>query len=492
MSRTLLALACCAALGCQTSEVSGPEAASAAGTGPGAAGAADVPRTPPAADGGKGGAGASAPKPAGNASAPKPPASGGAPAMPATSQTGLSRSSISADTAPAVGDADYATFIAHLNEFGLDLGQAMAPGNDLTKSNLIYSPLSAAVALHMTYAGAKGRTAEEMKTVLGDSFAPGVFHTASNKLARELKSRVTSRPDSGGNVHKIELNLVDALWVDRTVVLQDAFLDVLSRDYDSGVTKVDFIHAFEPARMDINAWVAKQTKDRIQDLLPQGSITDLTRLVLVNALYFYGSWLTPFVHDLTRDEDFTPLSGAAKRVPTMHAELRLPYRMGDGLEVAELPYEGNALRMTVVLPAPGRFEAVRAQISAAWLDQTVANLQPKLLSVSLPKFKLTVGSFSLKAGLQALGMEQAFTDQADFSGITSSTSCSISDVVQKAFIAVDENGTEAAAATGVIVGTTSVPVDPPVPFKVDRPFIFFIRDTSGTVLFSGQVVDPGQ
>jgi serpin B len=293
-------------------------------------------------------------------------------------------------------------------------------------------------------------------------------------------------------VHKLELNIADTIFVDRSVTLQMPFLDLLSREYDSGVRRVDFINAYEPARMTINAWVEEQTKDKIQDLLPAGSISDATRLVLVNALYFYGSWVTPFSPSATQAAAFKTLAGASVQAPTMHAELRLAYRAGDKFELAELPYEGNQMRMTIVLPAAGQFEAVRAQVSAAWLEQAVADLPIKLLNVSLPKFKMTVGSFSLKPGLKALGMNQPFADDADFSGIATGIPLSISDVVQKAFIAVDENGTEAAAATGVIVGTTSVPVDQPIPFTVDRPFLFFIRDANGAVLFSGHVVDPAK
>jgi serpin B len=256
--------------------------------------------------------------------------------------------------------------------------------------------------------------------------------------------------------------------------------------------RFDFVHGYEPARIAINDWVEKQTKDKIQDLLPQGSVTDMTRLVLVNALYFYGSWLTPFPHSGTYDSAFKALTGTSVQVPTMHSLLVLSYRAADKFEVAELPYEGNQLRMTIVLPAEGQFEAVRSQVSAAWLDQAVTGLQPTMLQVSLPKFKMTVGSFSLTKGLMAAGINRLFNDDADLTGIATGIQLSVSDVLQKAFIAVDEDGTEAAAATAVAVGTTSVQADPPKPFVVDRPFLFYIRDANGAVLFSGHVVDPSK
>jgi serpin B len=391
---------------------------------------------------------------------------------------------------PSIAEADYRAFISHINQFGLDLGQQVS-GREYKTTNWIYSPLSATVALGMTYAGAKGQTASEMKTVLGDSFAAGVFHTAANKLMRELASRQTSASAPNGDALKLELNLADSIFVDRTVMLQAPFLDVLSREYDSGVRQLDFIQQFEAARATINDWVAEQTKDEIQDLLPMGSITEMTRFVLVNALYFYGSWATPFSHNATQDAPFETLAGSSVHVPTMHIETRFSYAKADTYELAELPYL-SGMRMTIVLPADGQFEALRAQVSEAWLTSALSQLTPALLNVSLPKFKLTAGSFSLAAGLKALGMQQAFTDGADFSGIATGVPLSISDVVQKAFIAVDEKGTEAAAATGVIGVATSAPIDPPIPFTVDRPFLFFIRDQNGAVLFSGHVVDPSK
>jgi len=450
----------------------GAGAGNAAGQSAGAAGRAAV-------------AGASAGQPA------APAAGGGASAPDAGTDPGgatapLERAMIAADTAPAVSESDYASFIDHLNQFGLELGQKQAAANDFTTKNLVYSPLSASYALGMTYAGARGTTADEMKKVLGDSFAAGVFHKSANRLARELASRVTVNMD-----RKIELSLADALFVENTFALEPAFLETMARDYDTGVFREDFIRAFEPARMHINTWVAKQTRDRIQDLLPMGSLDESTRLVLVNALYFYGSWAIPFKANSTSDAPFHTLAGATTQVKTMHGELAVPYATAPDYAVAELPYEGRKLRMTLVLPAAGKFESVRSQLSAAWLRTATASLGTKTLNVALPKWKVTAGSFSLKPALEELGMKTAFTDAADLSGLSKAGSLKIDDVVQKAFIAVDELGTEAAAATGVTVGLTSAPLEV-IPFIVDRPFLYFIRDDNGSVLFSGHIVDPSQ
>ena len=271
-------------------------------------------------------------------------------------------------------------------------------------------------------------------------------------------------------------------------MFQAPLLDLLSREYDTGVSQLDFKGAPEASRMSINAWVSGQTKNKINDLLPGGSITDATRFVLVNALYFYGSWAHPFDANGTTFRKFHTLAGTTVDALAMHGHFNVMYKAGNDYSVAELPYEAEQLRMTIVLPATEKFETVRGQVSGAWLDAAVRDLSPTTLEVQLPKFDVTTGSFSLMQGLRALGMKLAFTPQADFSGITTDTALSISDVLQKAFISVDQSGTEAAAATAVGgLATSAAPT--PTPFIVDRPFLFFIRDATGAVLFSGQVVD---
>ena len=404
----------------------------------------------------------------------------------------VARSSVDANTAPSVAEADFSSYISNTNKFGLALNQAQSKLNKLADSNLIYSPVSVTMALAMTYAGARGTTASEMKSVLGDTFSGDAFHVANNRLARELRSRATSRTDELGKVHKVELNLVDSIFVERTFTLEKSFLDLLAREYQSGVSQLDFIKMFEPARMTINDWVAVQTKDRILDLLPPQSLTERTRLVLVNALYFYGSWQSPFRHEATRDAAFKTLAGASVQTPTMNTVYGTGYVMRKNYAAADLPYEVGALSMTVVLPAAGQFEAVRSQVSEAWLKNVVSGLQTAYLQIALPKFKVTTGTVSLKLGLEELGMKAPFKETADFKGIAN-TDLMISDVFHKAFIAVDEDGTEAAAATAVVVGVPPTSAPPtPTPFIVDRPFLFFIRDKTGSVLFSGHVVDPSK
>jgi serpin B len=401
----------------------------------------------------------------------------------------VERSATAPDTAPRVPEADYQAFISNLNQFGLDIGQRLAGTDEYRQSNLVYSPLSAAVALSMAYAGARGTTAAEMKAVLGDTFAGDTFHVANNRLSRELASRAHSMTDSQGKSRKVELSLVDSLWTEQTLPLEAAFLDLLSREYDCGVRRVDFMHAFEPARQNINTWVADQTKDKIQDLLPKGALTDNTRVVLVNALYFYGSWSQPFSHESTADATFHRLSDDSVRVPTMNGQAWLRYADHGTYLATELPYDGNKLFMTLVLPAAGKLDEVRAQVTPTWLEQLFAGPDARLVNIALPKFKFSAGTFSLKASLENMGMKAPFRDDADFTGITPAN-LSISDVLQKAFVAVDEDGTEAAAATAVVIGATAARVDQPVPFIADRPFLFFVRDATAVVLFAGQVTDP--
>lgn len=407
----------------------------------------------------------------------------------ATTQPSVTRSEVEADTTPAIDDATYAQLLSHLNLFGLDLGRAMLAENELSDANSVYSPLSASIALSMTYAGARADTAVEMKQVLSGDMDAETYHAGINRLTRELASRAMNGVDAAGNPRRIELNIADAVYVHEGLRLQSEFLDQLAKNYDSGVHREDFVNAFEPARMRINDWVAMQTHDKIQNLLPEGSITDLTRLVLVNALYFYGSWNVPFSPEATKDADFHTLAGDTASVATMHGRFGLAYGTGEGFAAVELPYVGNKLRMTVVLPDAGKLAQVRGEVSETWLKNLAESLETKTVDLAMPKFKMTVGSFNLTDSLKALGMKQAFSDTADFTGISSDEPLMITSVLQKAFIAVDENGTEAAAATAVSVGTTSVPVDV-IDLKLDRPFLFFIRDDSGAVLFSGQVVDP--
>lgn len=239
------------------------------------------------------------------------------------------------------------------------------------------------------------------------------------------------------------------------------------------------------------AWVASKSHDRIQDLIPIGKVDTGTRFVLVNALYFYGSWRTPFDAHFTSDADFHALDGSTVSVPTMHGGDFLRYAAGSGFAAVDLPYVGGHLSMTIVLPDAGQFEAIRKAMSGAWVDKTLGSLAEAQVALALPKFKFTSDSFSLRDALIDMGMKTAFTLDADFSGITHGPEqLYISDVLQKAFVAVDEAGTEAAAATAVVGESGSAAPTDVVYFTVDRPFLFIIHDDTGAVLFTGHVMKP--
>jgi serpin B len=254
---------------------------------------------------------------------------------------------------------------------------------------------------------------------------------------------------------------------------------------------VDFEQAAEEARVAINAWAAEQTNDRITDLIPPGAIDDLTRLVLVNAVYLDATWARPFDPEATADAPFALLDGSEVTVATMHAyQLAASYGAGDGWQAIDLPYTGDELSMLVVVPDAGRFAEIEALVSAGLIDEVRAGLSPSTVDLSLPKFEMR-NQLSLVAALRALGIEAAFDPEtADFSGISTEEQLYVSDVIHEAFIALDEAGTEAAAATAVIIGTTSAPIDV-IALDIDRPFLFFLQDrTTGAILFLGRVVNP--
>jgi serpin B len=241
--------------------------------------------------------------------------------------------------------------------------------------------------------------------------------------------------------------------------------------------------------MRINAWVADKTEQRIRDMLAPGSVDTLTRLILVNAVYFNAAWQRKFTAGATASDTFTKLDGSTTRVDMMNQEALFPYTEGADYQAAALPYDGGELEMLIVLPAAGRFEQFERSLGADALKSMLAALRSENVRLGLPKFRIE-GSFSLSAAMQRLGMRAAFTPAADFSGISATESLLIKDIVHKSYVGVDENGTEAAAATAVIVGTTSVPASPKI-LKLNRPFLFAIVDkATGAIVFWGRVVDP--
>jgi serpin B len=412
-------------------------------------------------------------------------ATGGSTASAGSTGVTVLRSSVSTDTNPNISDTDFAAFIDGVNTFGLELSQAYVATDGSAQSNGVFSSSSAQVAMAMLYGGAVGATATAMQSALHDQLPAGEYHIATNRMMRALQSRAYTGKDSHGNDVRIELDYANSIWSDYTIGIKTPFLDLLSRDYDSGMRRVNFIQQPEPSRIAINDWVAQKTNDKIIDLLTSADVNSSTRVVLVNALYFYGSWSTWFDPAYTSDQTFHSLAGSDVTVQTMRKTESLPYKAGSNYQVVQLPYTQGHLHFTLVLPQAGAFETVRSSVSQTFLAAATSDLSSTQVALALPKFSITTGQMNLNNALKKLGLSVIFS-APDFSGI-SDMSLVVNTVVQKAFIGADEFGTEAAASTAVSM-SGSVPTVTPV--TVDRPFLFFIQDETGLVLFSGQVVDP--
>ena len=397
---------------------------------------------------------------------------------------------ISSDLPRAVSDAppaDLAAAASAEQAFAADLYGVLAAGDE----NLVFSPLSIHLALAMALGGAKGETATQMESALRVAgIDPAKLHAALNGLDATLTSRNRTEPPVDDREQKVQVSVVNSLWGQEGFAFLSEYLDLLAANYGAGMRLVDFQTAAEEARVAINDWVAAQTNDRITDLIPQGAIDALTRLVLVNAVYLDATWALPFSPDATFDAPFTLLDGTQVTVPTMHQSISTLYGEGDGWRAIDLPYTGDELSLLIVVPDDGRFDDVQAALSAGLLDQVRASLTAGEVDLSLPKFQIRTQA-GLSEALQGLGMTDAFDpNAADFSGISTADQLYVSDVIHEAFIAVDEDGTEAAAATAVIIGTTSAPVSM-IELNVDHPFLFFLQDrATGAVLFVGRVMNP--
>ncbi len=375
--------------------------------------------------------------------------------------------------------------VAGNNAFALDMYRSL----NTDDGNLIFSPFSISLALAMTYAGARGETESQMAQTLHFDLSQAQLHPAFNALDLGLAQRGESKDK---DQEPMQLRIANAVWAEQTYSFEQDFLDTIALNYGAGIRLADFVNRYEPARKEINRWVEDQTNDKIKDLLAEGTLDSYTRMVLVNAIYFKADWLHQFEEDSTTDEAFHLLNGSMVTVPTMHEGMYIPYIQRDGFQAVELAYAGETAAMTILVPDEGNFEAFDSSLDVATLDTILADIQPTSVMLALPKFSFT-RDFGLAKRLQALGMPDAFNpDLADFSGMTGERDLFISDVIHKAFVAVDEEGTEAAAATAVIMETTSAPMFD-VTLTVDRPFIFLIRDTvSGQILFMGRVVNPAQ
>jgi serpin B len=375
---------------------------------------------------------------------------------------------------------DQAAVVDGSNAFAVDLYAQLRKQD----GNLFFSPESISTAFAMAYAGARGTTAAQMAATLHFTLPPDKLHPAMGALLAGLNA-----PHAG-----YQLRVADALWAEKDYTFLDDFLKLTSSDYGAGFNRVDFKGAAEATRATINQWVEEKTDDKIKDLLPAGSVTPTTRLVLTNAIYFKGDWQSQFDKAQTKDEDFHVSAAQTVKAPLMHLTSKLGYFNGGTFQAVDIPYRSGELSMVVMLPTDaGGLSALEQSLTAASVKQWLSGLRPgSSIVLTLPKFKMTQ-QFQLGGTLSAMGMTQAFErSAADFSGMTGTRDLWISAAIHKAYIDVNEEGTEAAAATGIVMRSMAMQrPEPPVVFRADHPFLFLIRDNrSGAILFMGRISDP--
>jgi serpin B len=375
--------------------------------------------------------------------------------------------------------ADTDVLVRGNTEFAFDLYDTLRV--ETRDDNLFFSPYSVSTAVAMTYAGARGATAEQIARACHFALPPARLHPAF----RDLMTGIT-----GGEYQlPYELYTANALWGQRGYDFQRTFVASSKEHYGAALNQVDFAKAAEDARRTINKWVEEQTKNKIIELLPNGVIDTMTRLVLTNAVYFLGNWELPFDLRATRDGEFHVSDNTTVTVPLMHHDSDFRYMRNNDVIALDLPYKGQGLSMILLLPPEKTpLTDLEKKMTPDNLEAWLRAMKPGRVMVTLPKFKVE-SQFSLKSALSRLGMPLAFSTKADLSGISSRRDLQIAAVVHKAYVDVNELGTEAAAATGIGLTLTSLPPR----FTADRPFVFLIRDNrSGSVLFLGRLMNPAR
>jgi serpin B len=401
----------------------------------------------------------------------------------------IAMSDLSRDIGPAP-DQDVTATMAGMSLFGTDLYNLLA--SSAGDGNLVFSPASVVTALAMTYAGAKGDTAQEMADTLHFTISADAIHKVFSTLDNTLALRSFQQKNAEGKDEGVVLKTANSLWAQDGLTFEQAFLDTLAVNYSAGVRLVDYQTAAEAARQAINKWVSGQTNEKIPELLAEGVLDSLTRLVLVNAVYLDATWANQFDPQATADGDFTTLAGETVTAKMMSQSTVLPYASGEGWQAVLLPYLQENLDMMLIVPDEGRFAEVESQLADGLIDHAAGFVKWDLeVALTMPKFKFRTQTYLTQA-LGTLGMKAAFDPaSADFSGMTKQESLYISDVIHEAYIDVDEEGTEAAAATAVVMRLTSAMPTEQVQLTIDRPFIFAIRDRpTGAILFLGRVTDP--
>jgi serpin B len=396
------------------------------------------------------------------------------------------------ETSLEMDQADLTALVTGNNSFAFDLYQTLKN----TDGNLFYSPYSISEALAMAYAGARGNTEKQIAATLHFDLPQNLLHASFNSLDQELARR--GQETEFGDGQSFQLHVVNAIWGQRNYKFLTDFLDVLAVNYGAGLKIVDFEGAPEQSRVTINEWVSGQTEGKINELIPQGIINRLTRLILTNAIYFNSDWQSPFDDKMTYIGVFHLLDGGMVPVLMMRQTKSLGYSEGKYYQAIELPYKDNQLSMVILLPDDGKFNTFEQSLDAQKVAAIMKDIETgnpssavdrHQVAVIMPKFKYE-SDFQLNDALTSMGMTDSFGRNADFSGMTGTREIFIGIVIHKAFVSVDERGTEAAAAT--VVAMVGAPPGEPIPVTIDRPFIFLIRDIqSGAILFIGRVLNPG-
>jgi serpin B len=363
------------------------------------------------------------------------------------------------------------------NSFAVDMYKVLANNNN---DNVFFSPFSLSLALGMTYAGAEGETKQQISEVLNFPINDSDLH----KQLGLLQNKLIGKSSKG-----VEVSIANQIWADKNYKFKCKYTRSVSRNYSAPIKRVDFYSKPDESRLEINSWVELQTRDRIKDLLPDGSISSLTKMVLTNAIYFKGQWDNKFDKDLSKEDTF--FKSVDEKIVTTFMNERAKYNIynGDDLQMLELPYTGKDFSMLVILPNDKvDLKEVESHLTFNSISSYANQLVEKDVVVSLPKFKFNA-EYGLKPVFSSMGMPLPFTNSADFSRMSGNKDLKIDEVFHKAFVEVSEEGTEAAAATAVVIVLKSVVI--PVEFIANRPFIFVIRENStGAFLFMGRVTNP--
>ncbi len=380
-------------------------------------------------------------------------------------------------TRPEIDQDDLTSLSKGNSEFALDLYHRLQDIN----GNLFFSPYSISQALAMTYAGARQETEKQMADTLHFTLSQADLHPVFNYLDLKLSSSEESNKD-------FHLTIANALWGQEGYEFLPQFLDTLAENYGAGMITLDFATQPQEACNSINSWVSDKTETRIKDIISPNNISPDTRLVLTNAIYFKASWHHQFRESMTVDDSFHLLDGTEVDVPMMRQTELFGYTEGNNYQAVELLYDGARLTsMIIILPEESSFNDFQSQINYGILQDIISGIERKQVQLQLPRYEFE-SEFSLKDILREMGMASAF-ENADFSGMTGSIGLFITDVLHKAFVLVDETGTEAAAATAVVMDESEPLVEAKI--SVDRPFIFLIRDIeTDSILFLGRVLDP--